>query len=71
MRGVLKEVTLDVELVGTMRDAYGQTKASFEINGKINRKELVLNWSAVTEAGGVVVGDDVKLHLNIQLTKGE
>jgi len=71
MRGVSKEVTLDVELGGTMQDAYGQTKAGFEINGKVNRKEFGLNWSAVTEAGGVVVGDDVKLHLNIQLTKGE
>ncbi len=55
---------LDVELGGTMVDGYGQTKAGFEINGKINRKDFGLTWSMVTEAGGVVVGDDVKLHLN-------
>lgn len=64
-----KEVELDVELGGTMVDGYGQTKAGFEINGKINRKDFGLTWSMVTEAGGVVVGDDVKLHLNIQVTK--
>jgi polyisoprenoid-binding protein YceI len=64
-----KEIELDVELGGTMVDGYGQTKAGFEINGVINRKEFGLTWSMVTEAGGVVVGDDVKLHLNIQVTK--
>lgn len=52
-----------------MTDFYGQTKAGFEISGKINRKDFGLTWSAVTEAGGVVVSDDVKLILNVQLTK--
>jgi len=64
-----KELELDVELGGTMVDGYGQTKAGFEINGVINRKEFGLTWSMVTEAGGVVVGDDVKLHLNVQVVK--
>ncbi|HEY9117413.1 MAG TPA: YceI family protein, partial [Roseivirga sp.] len=41
----------------------------FEISGTINRKEFGLTWSMVTEAGGVVVGDNVKLQLNIQLTE--
>lgn len=65
-----KEVTLDVSFGGIMVDPYQQTKAGFEINGVINRKEFGLTWSAITEAGGVVVGDEVKLHLNIQLTRG-
>lgn len=69
IKDVTKEVELDVELGGTMVDGYGQNKAGFEINGKINRKEFGLTWSMVTEAGGVVVGDDVKLHLNIQLVQ--
>ncbi len=64
-----KPVELDVELGGTMVDGYGQNKAGFEINGKINRKEFGLTWSMVTEAGGVVVGDDVKLHLNVQVVE--
>lgn len=69
IRDVTKDVELDVELGGTMVDGYGQTKAGFEINGVINRKEFGLTWSMVTEAGGVVVGDDVKLQLNVQVVK--
>jgi len=70
IKDVTKSITLDVELGGVMVDPYGNTKAGFEINGKINRKEFGLTWSAITEAGGVVVGDDVKLHMNVQVVKG-
>jgi polyisoprenoid-binding protein YceI len=45
-------------------------KVGFEITGEINREEFGLTWSAVTEAGGVVVGANVKLHMNIQFVKG-
>lgn len=70
MRGVTKPVTLKAEFGGLMTDFYGQTKAGFEIAGKVNRQDFGLTWSAVTEAGGVVVSDDVKLVLNIQVVKG-
>ena len=66
IRDVTKEVTLDVVHGGTVTDPYGQTKAGFEVTGSINRKEFGLTWSAVTEAGNVVVGDEVKLQLNVQ-----
>lgn len=69
IRDVTKRIKLNVEHGGTMVDPYGNFKAGFEINGKINRKDFGLAWSAVTEAGGVVVGDDVKLHLNIELAR--
>ena len=69
MHGVTKSVTLKVEHGGQMQDFYGQTKAGFELTGTIKRKEFGLTWDGVTEAGGVVVSDDVKLVLNIQLTK--
>ncbi len=69
IRDVTKEVTLDVDFGGTMTDFYGNHKAGFEVTGKINRKEFGLQWTAVTEAGGIVVGDDVKLIANIQLQK--
>ena len=69
IHGVTKPTTLDVEYGGTMTDFYGQTKAGFEITGKINRKEFGLTWSAVTEAGGVVVSDDVKLTIQAQMVK--
>ncbi|MFM2363833.1 MAG: hypothetical protein RLZZ316_2735 [Bacteroidota bacterium] len=69
IRGISKTVELDVEYGGTMTDPWGQVKAGFEINGKISRKEFDLKWNTVTEAGGVVVGDEVKLHLGVQLVK--
>jgi len=68
MRGNTKTVELDVEYGGTVQDPYGNTKAGFEINGKLNRKEFGLTWSAVTEAGSIVVSDEVKLNLNVQFT---
>lgn len=69
IRDVTKTIDLSVEFGGTMVDPWGQHKAGFEINGKINRKEFGLGWGAVTEAGGVVVSDDVKLHLAVQMIK--
>lgn len=69
IRDVTKEVKLNVIHGGTVEDPYGNTKAGFEITGSINRKEFGLTWSAVTEAGNVVVGDVIKLHLNVQLVQ--
>ncbi|MCE3295886.1 MAG: YceI family protein [Crocinitomicaceae bacterium] len=69
IRGVSKEIVLKAEFGGIMTDPYGNTKAGFEIAGKINRKDYGLNWSAVTEAGGVVVSDEVRLLLNLQFVK--
>ena len=67
IKGVTKNIKLSVEFGGVVQDAYGNTKAGFTINGKINRKDFGLTWSAVTEAGGVVVGDEVKIMSEIQL----
>jgi len=52
-----------------MVDFYGQTKVGFDITGTIKRKDFNLKWDAVTEAGGVVVSDDVKLVLAVQFAK--
>ena len=69
MHGVTKPVSLDVEFGGIQQDPYGQTKAGFEVSGKINRKDFGLSWGAVTETGGVMLGDDVKLTANVQFVK--
>ena len=69
IRGITKPVQLAVEYGGTMTDPYGQVKAGFEIGGKISRKEFGLTWTATTEAGGIVVSDEVKLHLAVQMIK--
>lgn len=69
IRGTVKPVTLNVEFGGIQDNLYGQTVAGFEITGKINRQEFGLTWSAVTEAGGIVVADEVKLFINAELVK--
>ncbi|HEY8999757.1 MAG TPA: YceI family protein [Mucilaginibacter sp.] len=69
IKDVTKPVTLEVEFGGAATDFYGNTKAGFEITGKINRKEFGLTWDGVTEAGSVVVGEDIKLTINAQLAK--
>ena len=69
IRGVTKPLTVKVELGGTVVDPYGQHKAGFTVSGKISRKEFGLVWNAVTEAGQVVVSDDIKILAEIQLVK--
>ena len=69
VKDVTKPVTLDVEFGGSADDFYGNTKAGFEISGKINRKDFGLTWDGVTEAGSIVVGEDIKLLINVQFAK--
>jgi polyisoprenoid-binding protein YceI len=72
IKGVTKSVSLEVDYLGTNKDPfYGKTKAGFELNGKIQRKDFGLQWDVLTETGGAVVSNDVKLHLNIQVDKVE
>lgn len=66
MKGVSKEVVLDVELGGVATDPYGQKKAGFSLNGVLNRKEWGLNWNAALETGGVMVSEDVRLSAEVQ-----
>jgi len=69
IKGITKPVTLDVELGGSAADFYGNLKAGFEVTGKINRKEFGLTWDGVTEAGSIVLGEDIKLLINVQFAK--
>jgi len=69
MRGTTKSVVFNVEYGGMMKDFYGNTKAGFEVTGVIKRKEFGLSWDAVTEAGGVVVSDEIKIAANVQFAK--
>jgi polyisoprenoid-binding protein YceI len=69
IKGITKPITVHVSFGGIATDGYGQVKAGFTINGKLSRKEFGLVWGAVTEAGNVVVGDEVAFHGEIQLIK--
>jgi polyisoprenoid-binding protein YceI len=69
IKGVTKPLTVTVDFGGIVVDPYGQTKAGFTVSGKISRKEFGLTWNAVTEAGQVVVSDEIKLQAEVQLVK--
>jgi polyisoprenoid-binding protein YceI len=69
IKGVTNQVKLDVEFGGVMKDPWGNEKAGFSINGKINRKDWGLNWNATLEAGGVLVSDEVKISCEVQLIR--
>lgn len=69
IRATTLPIVLDVEYGGTIKDPWGNIRAGFVVEGKINRKEYGLHWSAVTEAGGLVVSDDVKLHAAVEFVK--
>ena len=69
IKGVSRPVTLAVEHGGIMSDPWGNVKAGFSITGKINRKDWGLNWNAALEAGGVLVGEEVKISCDIELLK--
>lgn len=69
IKGVTNEVKLEVEFAGLMTDPWGNQKAGYAINGKINRKDWGLNWNAALEAGGLLVSDDVRISCEIQLVK--
>ncbi len=69
IKGVSKSVTLDIEFGGINKDPWGNEKAGFSINGKINRKDWGLTWNAALETGGVLVSDEVKLSAEVQFVK--
>ena len=69
IKDVTKPVTLDVEYGGTAVDFYGNTKAGFDATTKISRKEFGLTWDGITEAGSIVVGDEVKIIISAQFAK--
>lgn len=69
INGVSKPITLDVDFGGTNVDPWGQTKAGFSFEGKINRKDFGLNWNAALETGGVMVSDEVKIAGELQFVK--
>ena len=69
IKGITKKIKLDVEFGGVVKDPWGNEKAAFSINGKINRKDWGLNWNAALETGGVLVSEEVRINCEIQLVR--
>lgn len=69
IKGVTKEVVLDVEFGGINKDPWGNEKAGFSVSGKINRKDFGLAWNAALETGGVLVSDEVRISAEVQFVR--
>ena len=70
IKGITREVVLDVEVEGFQKDPWGNQKAGFSATTKVNRKDFGLTWNQALETGGLLVGDDVKISLDVQLLQG-
>jgi polyisoprenoid-binding protein YceI len=66
IRGVTKEVVLDVEYAGVLKDAFGRTRVAFATSLEIDRDEFGVSWNAALESGGVLVGKKIQIELEIQ-----
>ena len=71
LRGITKEITLDVIYNGTVAGFGGTEVAGFEVRGKLNRFDFGLQWNALTEAGGVVVSNEVKIEILAEFNKSQ
>ena len=66
MHGVEKPVVLDAKYLGRAKDPWGNERAGFRAETTVDRKEFGLNWNEALEAGGFLVGDEVRIELNVE-----
>ena len=69
MRGTPKKISLDVEIGGVTIDPWGNTRAGFTVTGKINRQDFGVSFGAVTDTGGILLADEVRIIANVQFVK--
>ncbi|MGH9272567.1 MAG: YceI family protein [Ilumatobacteraceae bacterium] len=69
VKGITRPVTLDVEVGGVAQDPWGGTRVGFTASGTLDRSDFGLEWNAALETGGVLVGDKIKLDLDVEAVK--
>ena len=69
VRDITREVTLDVEYSGQAKSPWGTISAGFSASGKLNSKQWNLNWNQALETGGVLVGDEIKFNVEVEIVK--
>jgi polyisoprenoid-binding protein YceI len=69
IRGIAQRVELPVTYLGVAKDPWGNEKVAFEAAIRLNRKDFGLTWNAALETGGLLVGDDVDVQLNVQAAR--
>jgi polyisoprenoid-binding protein YceI len=68
IRDVTREITLDVTSEGSVTDPWGNPRIGFSARGKVDRRDFGLTWNQALEAGGFVVGDEVKISVDVEFT---
>jgi polyisoprenoid-binding protein YceI len=71
LRGVTKEIILVGRYNGSTKDPWGNTRAGFSAEGKLNRKDFGMIWNKTLDSGGLVVGDEVQIRLDIECIKAK
>lgn len=71
IRDVTKEITLDVKFNGMITDPWGNTRAGFKLTGEVNRFDYKLEWNKLIETGGLVVGKEIELNIDLELIKAK
>lgn len=71
IRDIPRPVVLEVEYVGQAKSPWGTTSAGFNARTRINRKDWNLTWNQALETGGVLVGDEIKINIELELVKQE
>jgi polyisoprenoid-binding protein YceI len=69
IKDVSKKLILDVEFGGITKDPWGNTRTGFSVTGKINRQDYGISFGAVSESGGLLLGDEVKINADVQFVK--
>jgi polyisoprenoid-binding protein YceI len=69
MRGVAKQITIPVSFLGAAQDPWGNTKAGFELGTSLDRKDYGVSWNKALDTGGILLGDDVEIAVNLQVKK--
>lgn len=69
IRGTAKQIVLPVAYLGSAKDPWGNERASFEAAIKLNRKDFGMVWNKTLDAGGLLLGDDVAVEINIEAIK--
>ena len=69
IRDVTKEITLDVQFEGQTKDPWGGERVGFSAHGKIDRRDYGLTWNVLLETGGLTVGNDIKINIEVEAVK--
>jgi polyisoprenoid-binding protein YceI len=69
IKGVSKTLALNVEFGGIAQDPWGNTRSGFSLTGKLNRYDFGISFGTVSETGGLLLGDEVRIHANVQFVK--